>query len=80
MIGVYILQSGKDGTYYTGSTNDINRRLYEHNHKAGGQHSKFRAPWKLIWYKECVNVDEARKEEKRIKSFKGGNGFKKLIG
>ncbi len=79
MTGVYILQSIKDGSYYVGSSCDIERRLYEHNHGSGGFYSKMHSPWKIIWLKEFKKIEEARLEEKRIKSFKGGNAFKKLI-
>ncbi len=79
MIGVYIIQSQKNKKFYTGSSNDIDRRIYEHNHSAGGQYSKINGPWKLVWFKEFEKIEEARLEEKRIKSFKGGNAFKKLL-
>ncbi len=79
IIGVYILKSEKDGSYYVGSSNDIERRFYDHNHGAGGKYSKIHSPWKIIWSKEFDSISKAREEEKRIKSFKGGNAFKKLL-
>lgn len=80
MIGVYIIKSKKDGRYYIGSSNDISRRLYEHNHAAGGKYSSLHGPWELVWSRECATIEGARNEERRIKSFKGGNAFKSLVG
>ncbi|TAK95047.1 GIY-YIG nuclease family protein [Patescibacteria group bacterium] len=76
---VYILQSERSGRYYIGSTADLNRRLTEHNSGLGGIFSKNNKPWKLICYKSLVSISEARSEEKKIKSYKGGNAFKKII-
>ncbi len=46
---VYILISKKDGKFYTGSTNDLKRRLDEHN---GGkvESTRRRKPFKIIYY------------------------------
>jgi putative endonuclease len=64
---VYILQSSKDNKYYVGMTNDVNRRLKEHN--AGLQKStKARRPFKLVYKECCASRKEARIKEKQLKS------------
>ena len=70
MYYVYTLLSDKDGHLYTGSTNDLKRRLKEHN--TGGVNStKNRRPLKLIYYEACINEDDARQREKYLKSGMG---------
>ena len=76
---VYILQSLKNSKYYIGSTNDLDRRIMEHSNGSGGKFTKMNGSWKLISYKRFGDVSLARIEEKKIKSYKGGNAFKKII-
>ncbi len=75
---VYILKSIKDGGYYIGSTGNIEQRLKKHN--AGGTIStRNRRPFELI-YKELYHTkSEALIRERHIKSYKGGDAFKKLV-
>jgi putative endonuclease len=76
---VYILQSLKDGRYYIGETSDVSARLSFHN--AGLQRStRNRRPFKLILVEEYNTREEALVREKQIKSWKGGEAFKKLVG
>ena len=76
---VYILRSLKDGNYYIGETANVEARLQIHN--AGLQRStKHRGPFKLIMSEEYADRSAALKREKQIKSWKGGQAFKKLIG
>ena len=75
---VYILRSLKDGKFYIGSTSHLKTRLSFHN--AGLQRStKSRIPFELIYSEEYGSKSEALKIEKQIKSYKGGEAFKKLI-
>ena len=76
---VYILQSSKNGKYYIGSTDNLKRRTKEHNDGNGGLFTKINKPWKLVFYKEFEYIKQAREEEKKIKSYKSGNAFKKII-
>ena len=66
MYFVYILQSNKNNKYYVGSTNDVERRLTEHNKGSGGKFTKLNGPWKLICFKIFDNADKAREIEKKI--------------
>src|ERR1700752_1165372 len=75
---IYILLSLKDGKYYIGSTSNIERRLKFHN--TGLQKStKSRTPFKLIHSESFDSKEEALKRERQIKSYKGGEAFKKLL-
>ena len=78
MAWVYILQSLKDKKYYIGSTGDLTRRLAEHN-RGQNKSTKHRKPFKLIYQEEFEEISDAKNKEKIIKSYKGGNAFKKLI-
>ena len=74
----YILQSKKDGRFYIGSTSDLNRRLHEHN--SGKTKSlRFRRPLDVVHVEQYVTRELAESREKQIKSYKGGEAFKKLM-
>ncbi len=63
---MYILKSEKDGGIYVGKTNDIHRRLLEHN--AGHTQSlKNRTPLTLLECIECGTEEDARHLEKEYK-------------
>ena len=72
-----ITKNGKR-RYYIGSTNNIKRRLKEHN-KNQTSSLKNRGPFKLIYRETYLTRKEAAKREYKIKSYKGGMAFKKLI-
>lgn len=63
---VYILQC-RDGTFYTGSTTDIGRRLNEHNSGKGGNYTRVRRPVKIIYKKSYPDRSTAQKREAQIK-------------
>jgi putative endonuclease len=78
MYFVYVLKSSIDGRLYKGMTNDIQRRIYEHN---SGKHKSTApyCPWKLV-YKEIVNNrQEARERELYLKSGTGREYLKKIL-
>lgn len=63
---MYVLQSLKDADLYTGSTNDLKRRLKEHN--AGEvQSTKSRTPFRVIYYEAYLSEDDARNREQQLK-------------
>lgn len=78
MAYVYVLKSDT-GLHYIGSTVDLAVRLKRHNAGTGARTTKGKK-WKVAYQKEYSTLEDARKEEKRIKSFKGGNAFKRLVG
>ncbi len=70
MYYVYLLLSEKDGKFYTGSTDDLKRRIAEH--EAGSVKSTVRRkPLKLIYYEACLNEADARVRERYLKSGAG---------
>ena len=78
MYYVYVLRSEKDGKFYIGSTSDVNARL--DNHNSGKQRStRHRIPFKIVYTEKYVDKSDAIKREKQIKSYKGGEAFKRLI-
>jgi putative endonuclease len=78
MWSAYIIQILKDGKFYIGCTGDIEKRLFKHN--AGGNIStRHRRPFKLVYSEEFTTKAEALKRERQIKSYKGGDAFRKLI-
>lgn len=63
----YILECA-DGTFYTGITTDLKRRVEEHNSsKLGAKYTKPRRPVKLVFAKKFKNRSLASQEEARIK-------------
>ncbi|MFA6495028.1 MAG: GIY-YIG nuclease family protein [Candidatus Paceibacterota bacterium] len=66
MFCVYVLKSEKDGGMYIGKTNDLKRRLAEHN-SGQTQSTKSRRPFVLLEYVGCDTEKEARILEKEYK-------------
>lgn len=56
-----------DGTFYTGWTNDLTRRMEEHNQGRGAKYTKARRPVTLIYYETFETKEEAMKREYAIK-------------
>lgn len=65
---MYILECS-DGSYYTGSTIDLERRLEQHQNGEGANHTKKRLPIKLIYYEEFGRIDEAFYREKQVQGW-----------
>lgn len=73
---VYILQSQKDKSYYTGTTHDLQKRLKDHNwHTVKSTKSK--APYKIIWYCAFLDKNKAFELEKYLKTGSGIAFYKK---
>ena len=70
MYSVYIIQSESDGSFYTGMTENLERRLKEHN-RGKTKYTSGHLPWKLIYSEEHATRDEARAREKYWKSSQG---------
>ncbi len=62
----YVLECA-DGTLYTGWTNDLDKRLEEHNSGNGAKYTRGRTPVKLLYYEEYETKQEAMKREYEIK-------------
>ncbi|MEK7069434.1 MAG: GIY-YIG nuclease family protein [Patescibacteria group bacterium] len=75
---VYIIYSNKFDKYYTGHTNNIERRLIEHNSAKAG-YTKYYQPWVLVYEQRFNNRTEAMALEKYIKSLKNKSRIKAYI-
>ena len=70
MYFVYILTNKTNKVLYTGVTNNLYRRLYEHkNHLVDGFSSKYNTT-KLIYYEVSESVESAISREKQIKAYR----------
>lgn len=69
MVGwMYILKCD-DGSYYTGSTKDLNRRLEEHEIGEGSNYTKKRLPVELVYFEKFNRIDFAFNREKQIQGW-----------
>jgi len=67
---IYVIQSRKDNSYYTGITKDLKKRFKTHN--TGGQRfTSAKRPYRLIWYCAFGNENKAYQFEKYLKSGSG---------
>jgi putative endonuclease len=64
---VYILECA-DGTLYTGITNDLDRRMAEHETGRGARYTRGRGPFRLVYHEICRGRGAASKRESEIKS------------
>ncbi len=79
MFFVYILKCA-DGTLYTGSTNNLEKRLYAHNHlKSGAHYTKIRRPVVMKYKEEFESFGEMRRRESEIKKLSKTEKLKLLI-
>jgi putative endonuclease len=67
---VYIIQSETTKRYYCGYSDNVERRLSQHNDPAyrGSRTTKvFQGPWNIVWTQECSSRSEAVVLERKIK-------------
>ncbi len=67
---VYILTNARNGTLYTGVTNDLLRRVWEHKNGVIEGFTKQHELEKLVWYEIHATAYDAITREKRIKAWK----------
>ena len=77
-IFVYILRSLKDGSYYVGSTQDLDARLQHHN-QVGTQYTKQKRPWELVYSEEHPDRSSAMKRDHAIKKSGGKQFIESLV-
>jgi len=65
---VYILANRKNGTLYTGITNSLQRRLWQHRQQAPGSFTARYEVSQLVYFEEFRGVDHAIAREKQIKA------------
>ena len=79
MFYVYILKSKLDNKLYIGYTQDLKKRIKEHNKKKN-KATKYRGKFELVYYEAYKAEDDARKREHNLKYFGKAYGqLKSLI-
>jgi len=69
MIGYMYILECIDGSYYTGSTNNLELRLAQHQKGEGANHTKKRLPVKLVYFEIFQRIDEAFYREKQVQGW-----------
>lgn len=62
----YVLESEKDGKWYVGITNNLKKRIEEHN-KGMTKSTKRRRLFRLLYFEACLNRDDAVQREEYLK-------------
>ena len=62
---MYILRCCDD-TFYTGSTIDLEKRLWQHQNGEGANYTRKRLPVELVYFEEYSRIDEAFYREKQV--------------
>jgi len=78
MYYTYVLRSKVDSKLYVGYTNDLKKRLTDHNIGLA-EATKFRKPLELVYYEACLSKKRAIKREKYFKTGFGGGFLKNRI-
>ncbi|MDX2195999.1 MAG: GIY-YIG nuclease family protein [Cytophagales bacterium] len=63
---LYIIYSDKYNVYYKGVTQNLEKRLWEHNNNLS-RYTAGKQPWKIVFSQSFASKSEALKEERRIK-------------
>ena len=77
---VYILRAARDGSLYVGHTNDLRRRLRQHNDTSSKSYTAKRGPWTLVHAEEHPDRSSAIVRERFLKSAGGSREKKHLAG
>jgi putative endonuclease len=64
---LYILECG-DGSLYTGITNNLTRRVAQHESGGGAKYTRGRGPFRIAYREECADRAHATKREMEIKA------------
>jgi len=76
---VYVLESKKKiGKLYIGYTDNLRKRLKEHNQGLNKSTRPFR-PWQLVYYEACLNQEDAKRREKYFKTSQGRRLLKRRL-
>ena len=75
---VYILKSLVNFRYYIGSTNNLERRINEHN-RGQSKYTSLSKPFKLVFSQEYKNIQLAKKIEAKLKRFKSKQIIDRIV-
>jgi putative endonuclease len=74
----YVLRSIKNNEIYIGYTDNLIRRIKEHNKKENKSTKRY-LPWKLVYYEACLNKDDAKRRERYFKTTQGRRLLKRRL-
>ncbi len=74
----YLLKSENNDSLYTGYTGDLKKRLKEHN-QGLNKSTKPYIPWKIIYYEACLDIEDAKRREKYLKTTQGKRLLKRRL-
>ena len=75
---VYIIYNKSNDKFYIGQTNDIDRRIFEHNNKKTNFTSKYSGAWDLVYKEFFSDRTEAIKRENFLKRQKNKEFYRKI--
>ena len=75
---IYILQSEKDGSYYIGYSEDLEKRIKDHNCERA-RYTRHKIPWKLVYQEKFDTKTEAIKRERFLKKQQNRDFYQRLI-
>ena len=78
MFYTYVLQSGGDGKFYTGSTANLKLRFEQHN-KGLVESTTQRRPLRIVYYEACLDRDDATRRERYLKTYHGKMYLRKRL-
>ena len=78
MYYTYVMKSIKNDNLYFGYTNDLKKRISQHN-KGTEKSTAPYIPWELIYYEACINKADAQRREKYFKTSQGRRMFRLRI-
>ena len=70
MFYTYIMASGRNGTLYTGSTDDLTKRVFNHKEGAGSAFTAKYGVSLLVWFESHESRDAAFRRERQIKEWR----------
>ena len=75
---VYVMESKHYDHLYIGYTRDLKRRAEEHNRGLNFSTKAYK-PRKLIHYEAYINLDDAKRREKYLKTNQGARLLKRML-
>ena len=78
MYYVYVFRIKKTGKHYVGQTENLTKRLEKHS-RGETKSMKNRGEFEMVYVEKCSTRSDAMRREKEIKSYKGGEAFKRLL-
>ena len=76
---VYVIKSA-EGRYYIGSTQDVEKRLKQHNSPANRGWTNRFTGWVEVYREGCETRLEARRRERELKKSRGTKKYRELVG